>query len=101
MKNEHEIKRLDRTKVIFILKGVLIGAIAGIVVSLFRLFIEEIMDHLVTLYLWFNDNPFWLIPWVLVMLVCALVVGLLIKSEPNIKGSGIPQVEGHYKVRLN
>ncbi|MGL9728470.1 ClC family H(+)/Cl(-) exchange transporter [Enterococcus sp. DIV0756] len=103
MKNEHEIKRLDRTKVNFILKGVLIGAIAGIVVSLFRLFIEEIMDHLVILYLWFNDNPFWLIPWALVMLVCALVVGLLIKSEPNIKGSGIPQVEGTLQgeIKLN
>lgn len=49
MKNEHEIKRLDSTKVIFILKGILIGAIAGIIVSLFRLLIEEMMNHLVAL----------------------------------------------------
>lgn len=94
MKNEHEIKRLDSTKVIFILKGILIGAIAGIIVSLFRLLIEEMMDHVVTLYLWLRGNPVWIIPWALIMLACAFIVGSLIKSEPNIKGSGIPQVEG-------
>ncbi len=94
MKNEHEIKRLDSTKVIFILKGILIGAIAGIIVSLFRLLIEEMMEHMVTLYLWLRGNPVWIIPWALIMLVCAFIVGSLIKSEPNIKGSGIPQVEG-------
>ncbi|MDN6616857.1 MAG: chloride channel protein, partial [Enterococcus sp.] len=103
MKNEHEIKRLDSTKVFFILKGVLIGAIAGIIVSLFRLLIEEMMERIVTLYLWFHDNPFWLIPWMLVMLTFALIVGLLIKSDPNIKGSGIPQVEGtlQCEIKLN
>lgn len=103
MKNEHEIKRLDSTKVIFILKGILIGAIAGIIVSLFRLFIEEMMNHLVALYLWFRINPIGLIPWTLVMIIFAVVVGLLIKSEPNIKGSGIPQVEGTLQgeIKLN
>ncbi|MDT2755113.1 ClC family H(+)/Cl(-) exchange transporter [Enterococcus pseudoavium] len=94
MKNEHEIKRLDNTKLIFILKGVLIGIIAGVVVSLFRLLIEKMMEQIVTLYLWFRTNPLWLIPWVFVMLACAFFLGALIKSEPNIKGSGIPQVEG-------
>lgn len=103
MKNEHEIKRLDSTKVLFILKGILIGAIAGIVVSLFRLLIEEMMERIVTLYLWFHDNPFWLIPWILVMLAAAFFIGALMKSEPNIKGSGIPQVEGALQgeIKLN
>ena len=103
MKNEHEIKRLDSTKVIFILKGVLIGALAGVVVSLFRLLIEKIMTHVVTLYLWFKINPLWMIPWDLVMLAIAFIVGRLMKSEPNIKGSGIPQVEGTLQgeIKLN
>lgn len=91
MKKEHEIKRLDSTKVIFILKGILIGGIAGIIVSLFRLAIEKMMAHIVTFYLWFRENPLWLIPWILVMLSFACIVGLLIKSEPDIKGSGIPK----------
>ncbi|MDT2760135.1 ClC family H(+)/Cl(-) exchange transporter [Enterococcus xiangfangensis] len=103
MKNEHEIKRLDGTKVIFILKGVLIGALAGVVVSLFRLLIEKMMEQIVTLYLWFRIHPLGLIPWSLVMLGIALIVGRLIKSEPNIKGSGIPQVEGTLQgdIKLN
>lgn len=103
MKHEHEIKRLDSTKVTFILKGVLIGTISGIVVSLFRLLIEKMMGHIVTFYLWFRENPWWLIPWVFVMLAFAFIVGALMKSEPNIKGSGIPQVEGTLQgeIKLN
>ncbi len=101
MKNEHEIKRLDSTKVIFILKGILIGAIAGIIVSLFRLLIEEMMDHVVTLYLWLRGNPVWIIPWALIMLACAFIVGSLIKSEPNIKGSGIPRLKARFRGRLS
>ncbi|MEG0372492.1 MAG: ClC family H(+)/Cl(-) exchange transporter [Enterococcus sp.] len=103
MKNEHEIKRLDSTKVIFILKGVLIGTLAGIVVSLFRLLIEKMMEHVVNLYLWFHDNPLWLIPWAFVMIAFAVTIGALMKSDPNIKGSGIPQVEGTLQgeIKLN
>lgn len=76
------------------MKGILIGGIAGIIVSLFRLAIEKMMAHIVTFYLWFRENPLWLTPWILVMLSFACIVWLLIKSEPDIKGSGIPQVEG-------
>lgn len=94
MKKEHEIKRLDSTKVTFILKGAIVGAIAGIVVSLFRLLIEKMMAHIVTIYLWLPEHPEWLLPWGFVMLTCAVIVGALVKSEPNIKGSGIPHVEG-------
>lgn len=103
MKNEHEIKRLDSTKVIFIFKGILIGTIAGFIVSLFRLLIEKMMTYIVTLYVWFQSNPLWLIPWSLVMLTLSVIVGGLMKSEPNIKGSGIPQVEGTLQgdIKLN
>ena len=41
-----------------------------------------------------QEQPIWLIPWVIFSVTAALIVGKLVKSEPNIKGSGIPQVEG-------
>ncbi|MEG2643856.1 MAG: ClC family H(+)/Cl(-) exchange transporter [Enterococcus sp.] len=103
MEKEHEIKRLDSTKVIFILKGILIGALAGIIVSLFRLAIEKTMELTVSIYLWFHDNPLWMIPWTVLMLFFAFIISRLMQSEKNIKGSGIPQVEGALQgdIKLN
>ena len=39
------------------------------------------------------DHPDQIILWVL-SIITAIIVILLVKSEPQIKGSGIPQVEG-------
>ena len=41
-----------------------------------------------------------MIPWFLFSLVLAYLLGRLIKSEPAIKGSGIPQVEGQLQSQL-
>lgn len=78
----------------YIVKGSLVGVVAGIVVSLFRLGVELIFSNIVRLYQFFHNQPLWLIPWFFVTLIVALIIGLLVKSEPDIKGSGIPQVEG-------
>jgi H+/Cl- antiporter ClcA len=88
---------LDKTKIKYIAKGVLVGTLAGVVVSLFRLAIEKIGEMLPYIYHQLKIHPLWLIPWSLLMILLAVVVGYLIKSEPNIKGSGIPQVEGQLK----
>lgn len=78
----------------YITKGIVVGIFAGIVVSLFRLGVELILEHMLNLYSFFHEQPLWLIPWVLVSIVTAIIIGLFVKSEPHIKGSGIPQVEG-------
>lgn len=92
---------LDKTKIKYIAKGVLVGGLAGVVVSLFRLAIEKIGEVLPLIYSQLKSHPLWLIPWCLFMIFLAIVVGLLIKSDPNIKGSGIPQVEGQLKDEVN
>lgn len=40
------------------------------------------------------DHPDQIILWVILSIITAIIVILLVKSEPQIKGSGIPQVEG-------
>lgn len=100
-KNVHEITRLDDTKLIFILKGLLIGLLSGTVVSLFRLAIEKLMAQTVKFYEWSHTHPLYLILWGLVMIVVAIILAQLIKSEPDIKGSGIPQVEGQLQSEIH
>ena len=81
-------------RVIYLMKGTLVGLSAGFIVSLFRLGIEFILETVIEGYHFMQEQPIWLITWVIFSVTAALIVGKLVKSEPNIKGSGIPQVEG-------
>ncbi|MFK4568235.1 chloride channel protein [Enterococcus sp. UD-01] len=102
-KQKYEIKRLDGTRIQFILKGVVVGVFVGFIVSLFRLLIEVLGEQVVKLYHFFHEQPLWLVGWVILAVIMALFVGRLVKSEPDIKGSGIPQVEGQLQgvIHLN
>lgn len=95
-----QLTRVDKTRITYLLKGTAVGIIAGIVVSMFRLAIEELGAFVAHLYSYFHERPLFLLPWILISLLCALLVGTLVKSDPNIKGSGIPQVEGQLQDAL-
>ncbi len=71
----------------------LIGVLTGIVISAFRILIEKGLDYSVKGYLLIKQQPNWL--WLMIPLFIGLgiIVGLLMKGNPNILGSGIPQVE--------
>ncbi|WP_436629691.1 ClC family H(+)/Cl(-) exchange transporter [Latilactobacillus sakei] len=86
--------RFNKTRFVFILKGLLVGGVTGLVVSLFRLAIEKGLALTIKLYQSLHSQPLnWL--WIIgANLLIGLVVAQLLKKEPNISGSGIPQVEG-------
>ncbi|MEK6190220.1 MAG: chloride channel protein, partial [Carnobacterium alterfunditum] len=88
------LTKLNDRQIRYITKGILVGMLTGVIVSLFRLGVEIILENIIHLYKFFHSEPLWLIPWVFVSIGVAIIIGLFIKSEPNIKGSGIPQVEG-------
>jgi len=77
-----------------ILFGSLVGLLAGLVVSTFRLVIEKLLVVVQMTYHWLGQHPLGLIPWVLLMVILSLIVGHWVHQSPMIKGSGIPQVEG-------
>lgn len=71
----------------------LIGILTGIVISAFRLLIEQGLDYSLKGYALLKQQPSWL--WLILPLFIAIgiIVGLLMRGNPNIRGSGIPQVE--------
>lgn len=87
-------RMIDNTKIFYTGKAILIGLLVGLIVSVFRLIIEKLLFYVKSFYLFFAAEPLWLIPWGILSIIIALLIGFLIKKDPNITGSGIPQVEG-------
>lgn len=77
-----------------VLRAILIGLLTGLVVSLFRLAIQHLLDFVTTSFNYFHHHPAGLILWAVGSVILALGLGWLTQRYPNIKGSGIPQVEG-------
>lgn len=77
-----------------IIRAVLIGLVTGLVVSLFRLSIQTVLKWTLVAFKCFHTHPLWLISWAIGAIVLALILGHITQKNPNIKGSGIPQVEG-------
>lgn len=74
--------------------GSLVGLGAGIVVSLFRLSIEKLLVLMQITYGWLGEHPLWLVPWAILLVLVAVMIGRWMRTEPMSKGSGIPQIEG-------
>lgn len=77
-----------------LLQAIVIGVLTGVVVSLFRLIIQHFLVFVRLSFKYFHTHPVGLIFWAIGSVGLALVLGWLAQRNPNIKGSGIPQVEG-------
>lgn len=77
-----------------IIRAIIIGLVTGLIVSIFRLCIQSALGGVRLAFTYFHHHPVWLIPWAIGAVILALILGRLTQRNPNIKGSGIPQVEG-------
>lgn len=77
-----------------LLRAILTGLVTGFVVSLFRLSIQHLLKFVGTSFQYFHHHPAGLIVWAGGSVVLALILGIVAQRNPDIKGSGIPQVEG-------
>lgn len=75
-------------------RAIIIGIATGLVVSIFRLAIQWALSLVIACFRFFHQQPLWLIPWAVVSIILALFLGRMSQAHPDIKGSGIPQVEG-------
>ncbi|MBF7093705.1 chloride channel protein [Streptococcus sp. HF-1907] len=78
-------------------RGIVVGLVAGIVVGFFRLSIEKLFEQVQGVYIQAHDKPILLVPIAVVSLLVAIIIGFMIRSDSDIKGSGIPHVEGELK----
>ncbi|MDQ7093113.1 H(+)/Cl(-) exchange transporter ClcA [Desulfosporosinus sp. PR] len=77
-----------------VFEGIGIGVITGLVVVLYRFILEEAGLLLTRIYNALMTKPALIPVWLVVLVVLGYIVGLMVKNEPMISGSGIPQVEG-------
>ncbi len=75
-------------------RAVMIGLLTGLIVSIFRFCIQHILSWVIDCFAYFHHQPMMLFPWAIGSLIVALLLGWLSQKYPDIKGSGIPQVEG-------
>lgn len=85
----------DRKNIFFIGQSLVIGAFASLAAVAYRAVLSksELLCH--TLFE-FSNSPLRIILLFLFLLLTGLVVGRITESEPLIKGSGIPQLEGQF-----
>ena len=81
-----------RLKLVF--EGIGIGIITGLLIVLYRLTLEKSGILLIYVYKVISAKPVFILPWIGVLIIIGYIVGLMVKHEPMISGSGIPQVEG-------
>lgn len=99
--NCNTISHLHNLRLTLMLEGIIVGVFSGLLIVFYRIVLEKaevLRSHILNLDLEKNK----LIPlWLLILIVSAYFVGLLIKKEPLISGSGIPQVEGVLAGKIN
>ena len=87
----HTLKRAQRFPVILIGEGLLVGAVSGLIVMFYRIALTYAGQWLNEILGYIKGHPVRIIGWFVVLLLLAVVVGRLVKWEPMISGSGIPQ----------
>lgn len=87
-------RRFRSFRYFLVLEGIGVGIAAGLAAVVFRIALEqaEVLRQYVQNYL--LQKPWVICFWLLVLAGLAGLVTLLLKWEPFISGSGIPQVEG-------
>lgn len=95
---DNQIKKLmiqrGSLKSKLIIEGAIIGIITGIVIVLNRIIVEFVFNNFELLYKYARSNFVFIILGFILLICIGFFVSKMVKAEPMIAGSGIPQVEG-------
>lgn len=97
----NSIRSLSWSKVKYVLKGMFVGAIAGTIVSAFRMFIYMLQDFMPIVYDFLSENKSWIIAWVIFLFIVASTVIWMMREEPHIQGNGVAELKGQLQGTLN
>ena len=91
------IKQKQKFKYKLILEGVVVGILVGLVIAAFRLLLVK-ADHVRGLAVQLvKVRPIYAFAIMLALILLAWILNWLLRFEPDISGSGIPQIEGELK----
>ncbi|MBY0756434.1 chloride channel protein [Clostridium sardiniense] len=91
----------NNLKIRLIWESALIGLITGLVVVANRVLVEKLSPLLSNFYTYSKGHPLTILLVFVILGAMGFFVGCLVKSDPMISGSGIPQVEGILMKRLD
>lgn len=97
----HLLKRAEHFKTILTAEGFVVGIAAGLVVLLYRVLLEYAGRGMELVLEYARRYPALAGTRFFVLFAIACIVGKLVKYEPMISGSGIPQVEGEMMGKLD
>lgn len=106
MKNSRErayniIERVQNLKYRLVLDSLLVGVVVGIIIVIHRMILGKLTNMFDHVYAGGRSNIY-IIPFIFILLiVLGYIVAKMVKKEPMISGSGIPQVEGILAKRLS
>ena len=94
-KNQYQIRLVG--------EGILVGIGGGLVTLAYRISLQYADQWRAAIIRFANGHGLRMLGWFLVLGLLAVIVGKMIKIDPLISGSGIPQVEGEMvgKIRQN
>lgn len=75
-------------------QGIIIGLFTGVMVVLYRFSLEFALSAVKAAYGWQLRHPGFIPVWFVVLAAGGWITGLIVKKEPVVSGSGIPQVKG-------
>lgn len=88
------LKNRENFKDRLILEGIVVGVLIGLVVSALRFVLEKAGVYLLDVYRVLETKIYLLPIWLIFLVAIGLFTNYILKLEPMISGSGIPQVEG-------
>ena len=97
----YTIRRSADFPVIMIGEGILVGCFAGGVVLLYRICLNYAASWMQEILGLCQGHPGRTALWMGALFLMAVITGLLVKWEPMISGSGIPQLKGEMEGKLH
>lgn len=91
---QQTFKSMDSLSYSAIFYGILIGIFGGCIVAAYRYMLSKVTGLIYPLYNSVLGDPLKIIFTFIILAAAGLVVGYIIRMEPMITGSGIPQVQG-------
>lgn len=74
--------------------SLIVGILSGATIVLYRILGEFLLKRFEVIYRFVSGKPLYVIGVFVLLILMSLFVTYCVKKEPNISGSGIPQVEG-------